>query len=269
MSFPANDMVKCLYRNRASDVSRFLEKNHPNFWIYNLSNNDIDEVLFKKRVNSYPWEDHHSPSLLVLFQMCDHIYDFLLKDERNVAVLHCNAGKGRTGTAISCFLLYSCLADNFLNAIIFYGHKRFRNGRGVTQPAQQRYIQYFEMAFKREVQSPSRKRLKLIKLKTIPKNTGNMVEACVEIYDGKDYTPIWTDNPNFKFEKYGMKRPHHFPPQTPVDARTDTETSILVSGPNDRGLELSGDVFFRIVNVKNGQLICRFALNTAFMMPRV
>ena len=131
MSFPASDF-KALYRNSASDVSRFLETTHPNYWIYNLSNKDIDEALFKNHVNSYPWIDHHSPPLLVLFQCCDHIYDFLLKDSKNVAILHCNAGKGRTGTAISCFLMYSGLADNFLNAIIFYGHKRFENGRGVT-----------------------------------------------------------------------------------------------------------------------------------------
>ena len=125
------------------------------------------------------------------------------------------------------------------------------------------------MAFKREVQSPSRKRLKLIKVKKIPKNTGNIVEACVEIYDGKDYTPIWTDNPNFKYEKYNMRKPSSFAPQTPVDARTDKQFSILVPGPHDRGLELSGDVFFKLVNVRSGQLICRFALNTAFMTPRV
>ena len=80
MSFPASD-YKVLYRNSASDVSRFLDTTHPNYWIYNLSNKDIDEAMFKGRVNSYPWEDHHSPSLLVLFECCDHIYDFLLKDD--------------------------------------------------------------------------------------------------------------------------------------------------------------------------------------------
>jgi phosphatidylinositol-3,4,5-trisphosphate 3-phosphatase/dual-specificity protein phosphatase PTEN len=71
----------------------------------------------------------------MLFEVCNHMLEFLNMNDSNVAVVHCNAGKGRTGTAISSFLIYSGIADNFLEAIIFYGWKRFSNGRGVTQPA--------------------------------------------------------------------------------------------------------------------------------------
>ena len=56
----------------------------------------------------------------------------MIKDKNFVAVMHCNAGKGRTGTAICCYLMYSGAADNYLNAVSFYGHQRFKNGRGVT-----------------------------------------------------------------------------------------------------------------------------------------
>ena len=59
---------------------------------------------------------------------------FLHKD--NVIVLHCNAGKGRTGTAVACFLLYSGLTDNVEDAIRFYGRKRFSTGVGVRNPGQ-------------------------------------------------------------------------------------------------------------------------------------
>jgi len=47
-------------------------------------------------------------------------------------VVHCNAGKGRTGTLISCYLIYSGLADNAKDAIKYYGWKRFSHGKGVT-----------------------------------------------------------------------------------------------------------------------------------------
>ena len=57
---------------------------------------------------------------------------FLNQNDSNVVVAHCNAGKGRTGTAISSFLIFSGMADNFLEAITFYGWRRFSNGRGVT-----------------------------------------------------------------------------------------------------------------------------------------
>lgn len=47
-------------------------------------------------------------------------------------MVHCNAGKGRTGTLICCYLLYAGLADTAKNAICYYGWKRFKNGIGVT-----------------------------------------------------------------------------------------------------------------------------------------
>jgi phosphatidylinositol-3,4,5-trisphosphate 3-phosphatase/dual-specificity protein phosphatase PTEN len=49
-----------------------------------------------------------------------------------VAVIHCNAGKGRTGTLIACYLIYSGLTDNAEDAMTYYGYKRFMHARGVT-----------------------------------------------------------------------------------------------------------------------------------------
>ena len=50
----------------------------------------------------------------------------------NIVIVNCNAGKGRTGTSISCFLIYSGLSANAQDAIVYYGWKRFIHGRGVT-----------------------------------------------------------------------------------------------------------------------------------------
>lgn len=72
------------------------------------------------------------------------MYDHLMQDDENVIVIHCNGGKGRTGTLICCYLLYCGFADTAQNAIKYYGWKRFNNGRGVTQPCQLQYIFYFE-----------------------------------------------------------------------------------------------------------------------------
>lgn len=49
--------------------------------------------------------------------------------------MNCNAGKGRTGTSIASFFIFSGLSENAADAITYYGHKRFDHGRGVTQPS--------------------------------------------------------------------------------------------------------------------------------------
>ena len=71
----------------------------------------------------------------VLFEVCQEMYAFLQKSQDNIVIVNCNAGKGRTGTSISCFLMYSGLADTSVDAITYYGWKRFCHGRGVTQPS--------------------------------------------------------------------------------------------------------------------------------------
>ena len=133
MSFPASSATQKLYRNDINEVANYMDKNHPSsYYIYNMSNRAIDNSKFHDQVESYDWEDHHSPSLLVLFQSCHHMFNYMLENPNNVIVVHCNAGKGRTGTSIASFLLYSKLASNFIDAITYYGWKRFETGRGVT-----------------------------------------------------------------------------------------------------------------------------------------
>lgn len=111
-----------------------------------MSGRTYDFSKFDGKVETFAWEDHHSPALHILFQACMYIHIFLKskfikvflsykENPKNVVVVHCNAGKGRTGTLISCYLIFSGLADNAKEAITYYGWKRFRHGRGVTQPS--------------------------------------------------------------------------------------------------------------------------------------
>ena len=133
MSFPASTRWEKLYRNDINSVAKYLDTKHPNsYFIYNMSNRDVDRSKFHNQEIAYPWEDHHSPSIKVLFEACEHMFAFLKQSKDNVVVVNCNAGKGRTGTCISSFLIYSGLADNFVNAITYYGWQRFTSGRGVS-----------------------------------------------------------------------------------------------------------------------------------------
>ena len=75
MSFPASSFKQKLYRNNITDVAGYMDEyHHESYWIYNLSNRPIASDKFHGRVQDYDWEDHHSPSLKVLFQCCNHMF---------------------------------------------------------------------------------------------------------------------------------------------------------------------------------------------------
>ena len=268
MSFPAHKFAEKIYRNDIKEVAQFLDLHHfGKYYIYNMSNRDIDNAKFHDRVLRYEWEDHHSPSLLTLFEACDHMYKLRVKDSDSVNVVNCNAGKGRTGTTICCYLIYSGLSKNFMQALTYYGQKRFSNGRGVTQPSQQRYVQYFSLVYRREITSPSIKRLNRIVINTVPSSTGNQVQPCVEILDGRDFKLIWTDNPHFKYQNEEQKMDTY----THITYKANKDSRMVIHIYNNdyesqsQGVDLCGDIFFRIINKKNSQLICRFAINTSFV----
>lgn len=71
------------------------------------------------------------------------MHNFLLKDRDNVVSIHCLAGKGRTGTVIVSYLLFSGLFHDPDEAALFFALRRSNNNWGVTGPSQQRYIRYF------------------------------------------------------------------------------------------------------------------------------
>lgn len=48
-----------------------------------------------------------APPLPLINDFCRHVEDWLQKDPQNVAVVHCKAGKGRTGTMICSYLVYA------------------------------------------------------------------------------------------------------------------------------------------------------------------
>ena len=78
MSYPGNDILTKMYRNSITDVVNYLDSKHQDHWkIYNMSNFVYDYSVFGFRVVDAKWEDHHSPTLSTLFDMCNSMYEYL------------------------------------------------------------------------------------------------------------------------------------------------------------------------------------------------
>lgn len=121
-----------------------LDESHPeHYTVFNLSQRTYDYDKFHGRVIDWcGFPDHHGAPLPLLIRTVKAMHEFLTADPRNVVVIHCLAGKGRTGTVIVAFFLYVGLFRTPNAASVFFAAKRSTNHWGVTGPSQQRYVNY-------------------------------------------------------------------------------------------------------------------------------
>ncbi|KAL9651348.1 hypothetical protein ABK040_001300 [Willaertia magna] len=146
MGFPSLGK-ESIYRNRMEDVQRLLKKNHgDNFKVYNLcSERTYEPSFFDGRVERFPFDDHNAPPFEIMIPCCRSIDEWIKADSKNVAIIHCKAGKGRTGTMICAYLIYAGIKENAPASLDFYAESRTHNKEGVTIPSQVRYVQYFDI----------------------------------------------------------------------------------------------------------------------------
>ncbi|CDO74848.1 hypothetical protein BN946_scf184280.g8 [Trametes cinnabarina] len=108
MGYPATG-IEGLYRNRREDAKKFLDHHHgKNYWVFNfcpIRENSYPDSVFEGRVSRYPFPDHHAPPLAILPLVAREIRAWLDGSPDRVAVLHCKAGKGRSGTLACAYLL--------------------------------------------------------------------------------------------------------------------------------------------------------------------
>ena len=62
-----------------------------------------------------------------MLEFCIDITLHFLRDPESVAAIHCKAGKGRTGTMIICYMIFSGLYDDIDFATVHYAQKRTQN----------------------------------------------------------------------------------------------------------------------------------------------
>mmetsp|Transcript_5341 Transcript_5341/g.4922 ORF Transcript_5341/g.4922 Transcript_5341/m.4922 type:complete len:192 (+) Transcript_5341:786-1361(+) len=127
----------------------------------------------------------------MIFAFCLDLDIFLNKDLKNVAAIHCKAGKGRTGVMICCYLIFSRFCNTALDAMKYYAMIRTKNKKGITIPSQIRYVHYFEhflelrkKAFPKILNKMPRVVCKILKIRmiTIPKISQGGFKPTLKIY---------------------------------------------------------------------------------------
>eukprot|EP00667_Euglena_gracilis_P008345 EG_transcript_8449 len=170
MGFPATGLESC-YRNELTEVERFLEAHHPEHYrVYNLCcERSYPPSSFRGNVATFGFIDHTPPPLGLLVACLQDMAEHLAADSANVCVVHCKAGKGRTGVVVCCHLLLTGRSPTLEAALKDYAATRTRDGQGVTIPSQRRFVGYFAQCLQRgRVVLPPRQRLRLQRVEFSP-----------------------------------------------------------------------------------------------------
>lgn len=127
-------------------VGQLLAKRHGGrYMVWNLSEVEYDASVLDDQVLVYKFPGSPSPPLGLLLKLLLSIESWLKADERNVAVLHCLTGRGRTSTVLAAFLCWTGEAGfNDVNVALEYIARCKRVPvEALTIPSQVRYASYF------------------------------------------------------------------------------------------------------------------------------
>jgi phosphatidylinositol-3,4,5-trisphosphate 3-phosphatase/dual-specificity protein phosphatase PTEN len=208
MGFPAQH-IEAIYRNSLEDVKKMLEQKHRDHYkLYNLcSERSYDVAKFQNRVAYYPFDDHNPPEFSMMKTFCEDVEKWLAKNEENIAVVHCKAGKGRTGLMICAYLLH-CKHNKMTNSeevLRFYASKRTHNDQGVTIPSQRRYVDYYAAMLQDRLQySPVKLYLHSFVIDPVPNLGLNQADSFIQfevrqkhirLYESQVYQVKKTDSP--------------------------------------------------------------------------
>lgn len=147
MGFPSQSTLETQFRNPMSEVQRLLDTQHKGHYkVYNLCiERTYHQKCFEREFHEVRFPDHNPCSLAKLLIICSDMQAFAAASRLlNVVVVHCKAGKGRTGLVISAFLLHTRKASSAKEALELFGQQRTHNGKGVTIPSQIRYVYHYE-----------------------------------------------------------------------------------------------------------------------------
>ncbi|RPB21974.1 phosphatases II [Terfezia boudieri ATCC MYA-4762] len=155
LSRPSSTLPLSLFCNPTSQLLEHLGKYHPTsthvHLVFNLRGETpgyLDSELYPARVHHAPWPDHHPPPMNLLLSTVSEMnafFAFEQDDRKKIALVHCKAGKGRSGTLISAYFV-AHENKTAMEAMGVFTTKRMRIGfgEGVSIKSQRRYVNYME-----------------------------------------------------------------------------------------------------------------------------
>jgi protein-tyrosine phosphatase len=147
-SGPSGTYPQRAYRNPLDSLVKFLDSKHGEdwaIWEFRAEGTGYPDSEVYNRVYHYPFPDHHPPPFALIPNIMASMRNWLHEKEGRVVVVHCKAGKGRSGTA-SCSYLISEEGWAIHKALNRFTERRMRPnmGKGVSIPSQLRWIGYVD-----------------------------------------------------------------------------------------------------------------------------
>ncbi|KAI3341796.1 phosphatases II [Ustulina deusta] len=175
-SGPSQTYPQRAYRNPLDRLVKFFDSEHGKnwaIWEFRAEGTGYPDELVYNRIRHYPWPDHHPPPFRLVPMIIASMRNWLsgndldadasdvvehkaklatkvldaLKDKKNerVVVVHCKAGKGRSGTMACSFLIAEC-GWTPEEATARFTERRMRPnfGPGVSIPSQLRWLTYVD-----------------------------------------------------------------------------------------------------------------------------
>lgn len=146
------------FRNPLDVLVNFLDEKHGSdwcIWEFRAEGTGYPDSAVYGRIHHFPWPDHNPPPFALLPVIVGSMHNWIERlDEREeerkgkkkrVAVVHCKAGKGRSGT-VACSYLISQEGWEKTAALQRFTERRMREGfgAGVGLSSQVRWVDYMD-----------------------------------------------------------------------------------------------------------------------------
>ncbi|KAL2850609.1 hypothetical protein BJY01DRAFT_209926 [Aspergillus pseudoustus] len=172
-SGPSTNYPKIAYRTPLKDLVNFLDTKHAEnwgIWEFRAEGTGYPDSEVYGRIHHFPFPDHHPPPFALIPKVVASMRNWLHRldragseglkerreenkkadgketvEERRVVVVHCKAGKGRSGT-MACSYLISQEGWKMEDALQRFTERRMRVGfgAGVSIPSQVRWVRYVD-----------------------------------------------------------------------------------------------------------------------------